>query len=185
MKTFLKAFKSPLLLAIVFALLLAGGASVFVGHSATYTDFVDGTYKNPLVSVNADRMYILRGKVDFAHQNMNAGDADVIQALDIPAGAHVLKVWIVTLTRTGDSSGNQTNVSLDLGYGSDVDYWGDGLYVSTPDASYTATTLTDDQSSVPLYFSAGDTIDVKATTNGADVDFTAGEIQVCALVFIP
>lgn len=165
------------LLAVMF---LAGVAYA----ATTYTDFVDGTYKNPNPVVRSDRLAILRAKVDFGHQALDAGLGDVHQVLDIPAGTYVLKVWVTTDTAVPHAT-QSPGATIDVGYGTDPDYWGDGLKIQTAGITGIPSTHTSDLSSLPLYFSSADTIDIKATTDTADIDLSAGVIYVNALVLLP
>jgi hypothetical protein len=70
------------------------------------------------------------------------------------------------------------NGTVDLGYGGDVDEWGDGLSLATADATVGFVDVMS-----PIFFADADTIDVVATTDGADVDIDGAKIEVFALMY--
>jgi hypothetical protein len=57
-----------------------------------------------------------------------------------------------------------------------VDEWGDGVSLATADA---VVGMLDS----PVYFASADTIDIVATTDGADVDIDGAKIEVFALMY--
>ena len=65
--------------------------------------------------------FFLRHVIDFSIQNLDSSATDVAKCLNIPAYVEVLDAWIRVITaETADACVN-------LGYGSDVDYWGKNL----------------------------------------------------------
>lgn len=68
-----------------------------------------------------DWITVRRNIINCARQNLDAGDGDVAQCVNIPAGTTVLDAWVRVITA------ETANATLDLGYGSDVDYWGNAL----------------------------------------------------------
>lgn len=93
---------------------------------ATYDSYIDGTYGRPQTTHNLGKaMYVLGQTVNFANQNLDAGDGDVLRVLQIPPETLILKCWLRMLTD------GTTNGTVDLGYGSDVNYWGNGLVLDS------------------------------------------------------
>ena len=138
---------------------------------ATY-NFTDGSIagqiKPPETTLSENQPFILRNILDFSKQTLDAGNGDVAQALNVPAGTTVITAWIRVITA------ETTNGTVDLGYGGDVDKWGDGVAIDTANAIVGATVAR-------VYFASADTIDVKATIDVADVDIDGAKIEVCAL----
>ncbi len=62
-----------------------------------------------------------RNKVFFASWPLDAGTADVLPVLNVRAGDIVLDAWVDVQTVC------PVNSTIDLGYGSVVNYWGNGL----------------------------------------------------------
>lgn len=139
---------------------------------ATY-NFTDGSIAGqvnpPEVTTIDNQLTIMRNIVDCSKQTLDAGDGDVGQVLNIEAGTTVLTAWARVITA------ETTNGTIDIGYGDDVDHWGDGVAIDTDDAVVGATIA-------PVYFASDDTIDIKATTDTADVDIDGAKLEVCALV---
>ncbi len=103
---------------------------------ATTYDFITGTITGRQTAVQknriSDELHVLRGELNCAYQTINAGEADVAQVIAIPAGTTVLSCFARVITaETADGS-------IDLGYGSDADYWGSCLHV---DATGTCNTV--------------------------------------------
>uniref|UniRef100_A0A6H1ZJ68 Putative structural protein n=1 Tax=viral metagenome TaxID=1070528 RepID=A0A6H1ZJ68_9ZZZZ len=227
-----------------------------VAWGATYTKWIDGTLRNPIsqqvIEIN-NYMRLYRHQINFAAQTLDAGNGDVAQVILLPKNCMVLKAWIRVVTAC------PTNSTVDLGYGSDVDYFGNALPLdatgisktvltasgewnpgSISDGDEEAKTLTVDSvasgdvvqftfslslqdlaltgsvsasntvnavlgnwtggaidlatgtlvayaykaplESVPLLLSTSDTIDIKATTDIADVNISSGVIEVNVLV---
>ena len=68
-----------------------------------------------------NELFFLRHIIDFSLQNLDSSATDVAQCLIIPAGVEVIDAYIRVITaETADACVN-------LGYGSDVDYWGKNL----------------------------------------------------------
>lgn len=139
---------------------------------ATY-NFTDGSIAGqPKVSdtlPNTTGLYTRRNIVDCANQNLNAGDGDIAQVINIPADTWVLQVVLRTITA------ETANGTVDLGHGGDVDQWGDALAVDAA-AGIVDTIDTAD------YFAAADTIDVLATTDTADVDIDSWKFEIIAVM---
>ncbi len=92
----------------------------------TYSTYVDGTYGQPQTTHKMGKgMYVLAQQVDFSLQNLDAGLGDVLRVLQLPPETLVLASWVRMLTA------GTTNGSVDLGYGSDVNYWGNGLVLDS------------------------------------------------------
>lgn len=88
--------------------------------ATTYTTFLDvPKYKHEWVY--APNHKLVRVRVAFATQGLDAGEADVHQLITVPANCMVLRCWPVVVTASA------TNATCDLGYGGDVDFWGNGL----------------------------------------------------------
>jgi len=157
--------------------------------SKTWTDFSDGTYKNPNpVKITRGGLELHRHKVDFGYKTLDAGNGDVFEVLVIPANSWVLNAWIRVISKC------PTNSTVHLGYGSDANCWGHALPLDTvgavvqkvPEEDAGQTMIYQDRApiaNVPRYFAASDTIDIKGTTNKGDVNVSAGVIEVCALIF--
>lgn len=93
---------------------------------SNYDVYIDGTYGQPQTRHNLGKsMYVLTQQVDFSLQNLNAGNGDVLRTLQVPAETLVLNSWIRMLTAATDDG------TVDLGYGSDVNYWGNGLVLDS------------------------------------------------------
>lgn len=91
---------------------------------ATLDTYIDGTYGDPqTTSRNRQSLFILSKQVNFALQNLDAGNGDVLRVLEIRPEILVLACWL-RVVKASASSG-----TVDLGYGSDVNYWGNGLMV--------------------------------------------------------
>ncbi len=138
-------------------------------------DFTNGSVQGPLrplpLPVEKGDITPVRNIVDFSQQALDAGLGDVGRVLNIPAGTTVLYVTALPLT---DADGNlpAANTTIDVGTGIDVDQFGAGLSMA---ASQYGTALF-----APLYLAAADTIDIKATTDGADVNITTGRVEITA-----
>jgi|Deesub1362B_J571_1020462.scaffolds.fasta_scaffold19501_1 hypothetical protein len=92
---------------------------------------------------------------------------DVIQAVKVPVGATVTDVKLMVPVKLG------ANATMDVGYGSDVDYFLDGVNVNangviaTANAATAATPLTISAGSTPIDEAGYDTIDIKMATADA------------------
>jgi hypothetical protein len=140
------------------------------------------TYSGPLpetydfLKAGRTTLYVMKRFVDFTvtANNLDAGEADVLPVLPIRAGETVLAVWCEILTAEA------ANASVDIGTGDDVDYFWDGLELDAQ--PHTASEVGTAAVNKPLYFSAADTIDMKATTDTADVNLSTGKLNLCALI---
>jgi hypothetical protein len=142
---------------------------------ATTYNFTDGSIagvpRMTQTTLRENELTILRHIVDFSLQNIEAGAADVAQCLIIPAATTVLTAYVRVMTA------ETANGTVDLGYGGNADQWGDALDVAAA-ADVTVGGL---GSNVPVYFAAADTIDLTATTDGADVDLDGLKVEVFAV----
>lgn len=138
---------------------------------ATY-DFTNGSITGQMrptpVTTRETELTVMRNIVDCSKQTLDAGNGDVGKCLNIEAGTTVVTAWIRVITA------ETANGTVDLGYGGDVDKWGDGVAIDTANAVVGATIA-------PVYFASDDTIDIKATTDTADVDIDGAKLEVCAL----
>lgn len=141
---------------------------------ATYV-FYDGSIAGqmkPAIYTSEDNLLtIKRIIVDCSKQNLDAGDADVGQVLPIDAGETVVAAWLRVITA------ETANGTCDLGYGGSVNAWGDALALDTAAGGILGAT----HDWVPIYFASADTIDVKATTDTADVDLDGAKFEVVAV----
>lgn len=147
------------------------------------------TYKTWLVPGTTKKKtgvrFFLYNPINFSAQTLDAGDADVAQVLHIRRGTYIFNVWINVVQACPTSS------TIDLGYGSDTDYWGNALpldtvglvaqkYIVTETASMRVIGDRSPFAGVPVYFSSADTIDIIATVDTADVNISSGKIEVVA-----
>lgn len=139
---------------------------------------------HPTVMMNR-QVYVVENYINWADAATAKGSAlasaDVIEALHIPAGTLVLQAGFeVTSVATGESS----DVTLDLGYGGDVDLWVDGFDLDAAAAGAFGTLVGDAGSGAGagpvLLLAAADTIDVVIAT--ATTAPTGGAIRVFAVV---
>jgi hypothetical protein len=137
---------------------------------ANYTTYLTGNEKLRKCHQVGRNLYLYELRVSFATQNLDAGDGDVQQALQLPAGTIILGCWLNVITA------ETANGTCDLGYGGSVNFWGDALALDAtgPIASTSAGNI--------LVLSSADTIDIKATTDTADVDLDGGVVDLYALV---
>lgn len=94
--------------------------------SSTY-NFTDGSITGRAAAVQSKYIEtpieVKRALIDCSLQTLDAGEADVAQCLSIPADTTVISCFIRVLTaETADGS-------VDLGYGTDADYWGSCLHI--------------------------------------------------------
>ena len=147
-----------LLMSLIAFFLMIGVAS-----SATYTDWVDGTLRSPLgqkvIEINP-YMRVYTHQINFADRTLDAGDADVGEIILLPKNCMVLKAWIRVLTAA------PTNSTVDLGYGSDVDYFGNALPIDATGVSGSIIVGTD-TSWDPSSISDGDEEADNVTVDGA------------------
>jgi hypothetical protein len=151
---------------------------------ATKTQFVDGTYQDGRI-----RDAVLKSRsnlIYFEKQGLDAGVGDVHQAVRVPKGAWVLLVFLRVVKKSA------ANTTVHLGYGSDVNYWGNALPLDSPGVVPSVAIDTEEGniqifndrsplSKAPVYFADDDTIDIKATIDKADVNITTGELEVNVL----
>ena len=143
-------------------------------------NFTDGSIAGQVIprayNTGENQLYIRRNFVDFSKQSLDAGNADVAQVINIPAGVCVIDAWLRVITKeTADGT-------VDLGYsgsGTDVDHWGAALAVDSAVGTILRLPTTTD--APPIYFSSAGTIDIKATTDTNDVDIDGLKCEVVAL----
>lgn len=103
--------------------------------------------------------------------------ADIIQMCKVPAGATVLDVHAVVPDL--DTHGTPT-ITLHIGYGGDNDYWVSGSTTGQTGGVIRATATT----SVPLAFTAEDTIDITVGT-GPATGATSGTLYLTVFYSMP
>lgn len=142
---------------------------------ATYV-FYDGSIAGQMqpadCTLEDNRLVIRRCIVDCSKQNLDAGDGDVGQVIPVDAGTTVVACWIRVITA------ETANGTCDLGYGGSVNAWGDALALDSAAGSILGAT----HDWVPIHFASADTIDVKATTDTADVDLDGAKFEVVAVM---
>jgi len=148
-----------------------------VAWGATYTKWIDGTLKNPIsqkvIEIN-DYMRIYKHQINFASQTLDAGDADVAEILLLPKNTMVLKAWIRVVTAC------PTSTSVDLGYGSDVDYFGNVLRLDSTGILGTkilSTATTWDPASISDGDEEAKSVVITSSATGDVVAFTFGDVQ--------
>lgn len=140
---------------------------------ATYTLWVDGTLRNPIgqkvIEIN-DYMRVYKHQINFVSQTLDAGDADVAQIILLPKNCMVLKAWIRVVTAA------PTNATVDLGYGSDVDYFGNSLPLDATGISGSKIigTVTWNPSAIADGDMEGKNVTVTGAATGDVVAFTLG-----------
>jgi hypothetical protein len=162
-------------LTLLLALAMIFTASNVFAAATTYVFYdgtVAGTSINPQMDTQLNYLTVRRVIVDLANQTLDAGEGDIAQVIPIPAGTVVLSAWIRIITA------ETANGTLDLGWGTNPDEWGDALAVDAT-AGTIAGAIND---WVPLYFSAADTIDLTATTDTADIDLDGLKVEVTAVM---
>jgi hypothetical protein len=140
---------------------------------ATTYDFTNGSIGGAAVprvkTAEENEVFFLRNIVDFSLQDLEAGETDVAQVIDIPAATTVITAWLRIMTaETADGT-------VDLGYGGNPDVWGDALAVDSIAGSIVGYLW------VPVYFASADTIDITATTDSSDVDIDGLKVEVVAM----
>ena len=158
---------------IVFGLCLVAGLAGTV-PAATITDFVEG---NPVYAPDQENVvFVISNKLDFGDINdyVNGGvsTADVVQALDIPAGMIVNAVGF--RVNTAYTLTSCSGYSWDVGDGDDADGWlTEFHYGDTGSASGVSSTYEDGVAGVyqttdgGKYYAADDTIDITVQTIAA------------------
>jgi hypothetical protein len=140
--------------------------------ASTY-NFTDGSITGqPKVAdtlPNTTGPFVRSSIVDCANQNLDAGNGDIGQVLNVPADTWVMRVLLRTITA------ETANGTVDLGHGGNADVWGDALAIDA--AAGIVATL-----DVPQYFASADTIDVTATTDTADVDIDGWKFEIVAIM---
>jgi hypothetical protein len=141
--------------------------------AATTYNFTNGSISGqPKVNdtlPNSGGLFSRSNIVDCANQNLDAGEGDIAQVLNIPADTWVVQVLLRTITA------ETANGTVDLGSGLDADQWGDALAV---DAAAGIVQTID----IAEYFAAADTIDVTATTDTADIDIDGWKFEIIAIM---
>lgn len=145
---------------------------------------IDGTIGSGIPAYGANKISVLEGMVNFAviNSGAGAGQNDVVQALNVPANCLVLGVHAVV--ETADVSTNLAD--LDIGDGSDVDGYHDGLDATAAVNAYgTPFALAEAAPNTPVgyvggkFYAAADTIDLKVITAAT---ITTGKVKLSAVV---
>ena len=123
----------------------------------------------PEESLSENRIVVRRNILDFSINGLDAGEGDIAKAINIPANTTVLTAFIRVITA------ETANGTCDLGYGDNVDQWGDALSLAAADVVV-------GYLDAPVFFAEADTIDVVATTDSADVDLDGAKIEVTAIM---
>jgi hypothetical protein len=139
--------------------------------ATTYTLFIDGTLRNPItqqvIEINK-YLRVYRNMVDFASQAIDAGLSDVCQVLQLPKNIMVLQAWLRVV------SACPANATADFGYGSDPDYFGNGLALDA--IGIAGTMLTGSETWDPSAIADGNEETKDITVNGASL----GDIVQCS-----
>lgn len=129
-------------------------------------------------TIEKGKIVPVTGIVDFDRQSLDADDGDVAKVINIPANTEVLYCSVIPAEdANGDLPPN--NATVDCGYGDDVDQWGAGIVLDTVEHNV-ATSGGVAPTLAPVFFEDADTIDLKATTDDADVDIDTGRAIVTA-----
>ena len=79
----------------------------------------------------------IRAYIDFTQQTIDAGEGDIAQVIQIPAGTWVMDCFMRVITaETADAT-------CSLGYGDDADYWGRALNLDATGVAKTLLTASD------------------------------------------
>lgn len=137
-----------------------------------------GDSAHPSAWANVKTPYFVETEIDFAAAVTAKGSAlaqaDVIQALDIPAGTVILMGGVQV---TEAMAGTSTDTTLDVGItGGDVDNLVDGFDFDGASLSDYAVTGVNE----PVVVSADDTIDILIATQTGTI--TGGKLRVFALL---
>lgn len=129
--------------------------------ATTFNTYINGTYGKPQTKrfMDGDKrsMYVLSQTVEFAKQNLNA--SNTLRILQIPADTYVSKCWIEVTTATA------ANGTVDLGDGTDVDFFGNGLPLDA--TGYVSPTLVGSATFDPTALDTGEFSSCDITVNGA------------------
>ncbi len=119
-------------------------------------------------------MFIAVRKLNVANQKNNTGGGagvaanGVVECIPVLAGDVVLAAWINVLTATTGAA------SADLGDGTDVDHFVNGVAIDSTATDTGMTALTGG----PFKFPSADTIDMTVL----EAAITAGDLEICALI---
>ena len=150
--------------------LIAFGLMTSVSWAETKTAWIDGTLRNPItqkvIEIN-DYMRIYKHQVNLASSTLDAGDADVGEVVLLPKNCMILKAWVRVVTAC------PTNSTVDLGYGSDVDYWGNALPLDATGIVATALTASEtwDPGSIDDGNEEAEEVTVNSAASGDVVQF--------------
>lgn len=146
-------------------------------YDFTYSGSIMGSLPLP-ETIEKGKIVPVTGVADFDRQSLDAGEADVAQVIHIPAGTEVLYCSVIPAK---DANGDlpPANATVDCGYGSGVNQWGSGIVLDTVEHNV-ATSGGVAPTLAPVYFASADTIDLKATTDDADVNIDTGRAIVTA-----
>lgn len=133
-------------------------------------NFTDGTItaheRTKDTLPNTGGPYCRGAVIDFTKQNLDSGNNDVAQVINIPANTWVLGVFVRVITA------ESTNAEIEIGYGSDDAYWTDTILEVDSTGQKASNYFT-----TPLYFASADTIDIVNNNNDVDYDALVIEIQ--------
>lgn len=132
---------------------------------ATYSTYINGTYGQPQKKFFIDdrkRQFILSKTVNFANQNLDAGNADVLKVLSIPPETYVKEVWLEIVSACA------ANTTCDIGDGTDVDFFGNGMPMDHA-TTYVPTSLTASETYNAGSLDPGEKTYNDITVNGAAI----------------
>jgi hypothetical protein len=136
---------------------------------ATY-NFTDGSITNQPKCTdtlpNTAGPFVRSNIIDFANQNLDSGNNDIANVLNVPADTWVTEVMVRVLTA------ETANAEMYLGSGLDYNQWCDNVAVTA--TGNLAVTKANE------YFAAADTIDI--TNNNNDVDYDALKLEIVAVM---
>lgn len=116
---------------------------------ATLTSFLTG---KPTMQRLGGELVLAKQELDFSATN--AAASDVVQAVNIPAGAFVLAVWIYINTAEGGVA------TADIGDGADPNGFDDAVNFNAAAGTVTKALQGTDAYAVGKYYSAADTVDI-------------------------
>ena len=133
---------------------------------------IDGQPKVNDTLPNTTGIFCRSNTVDFANQNLDSGNSDIAQVINVPADTWFLSVMGRIITAETD------NAQVNIGYGADPDHWVDDDGCDAADLAAGEELLP--IWVAPMYFAAADTVDVATGTN--DIDYDALKLEVIAIM---
>ena len=141
---------------------------------AATTNWTDGSIagvdKPHAKTPKGGEVFVLRNIIDCSKTTLDAGDGDVAQVLNVPAGTIVWYAMLRVITA------ETANGTVDLGYGGSANVWGNALDIDSTNAGKMLVPIV----TAPVYFATADTIDITATTGTADVNIDGFKGEVIA-----